>query len=66
MLLHCDLTSPEEQAFFAKHEFSVGESYHENVYKWMNCFFDANLMRIALESKKDNRFVGYVEYERRL
>lgn len=54
--MYIDSPTKEEVDFFKKHSFRSGRVYISSLLEWMNCLFDANLMRIALDMKTNNRF----------
>lgn len=57
MLLELDQEKEEEKQLYAKNGCPPGRLYANALIQWMNSMLDANLMRMVVESKSDERFV---------
>lgn len=60
MLVNLDKPSKEEEMLFKKYEKEQARLYAGTLVEWINSLVDANMMRMVMETKTDDRFVKWV------
>ena len=56
MLAELDKEKVEEKQLYEKNMCPAGRLYANALIQWLNSMMDANLMRMVMESKSDERF----------
>ena len=59
MLVNLDKPSKEEEMLFKKYEKEQARLYAGTLVEWINSLVDANMMRMVMETKTDDRFVKW-------
>lgn len=57
MMVNLDKPSKEEEMLFQKYEKEQARLYAGTLVEWINSLVDANMMRMVMEAKTDDRFV---------